>query len=661
MLQAEKETRESWIKRHEKEQLEHTETAKQLLQAKSDCKDAQLASKNAEIEVATLRRQVEVLSGANNTLQTQSNETSAKNETIERDLHTQKEIMKQAERTAQEHIQRLRNDLDSVEERYEAILNHINMASEDNRSMAYLNHHKLVNLQLQYDERCDEVKELKSNIEYMEHKMKEMRAHEEFRKMQFEDLTCNIFYKEEGIQGLKDEIEEKVSHIKKLDELKNGLSLRITQLSTTLEEKQKVIEAGQLQIDSLEDTKHDLERQLKNLRAETDNDKQELENKIASLTNEMEQLLNVERLDQEVQTDILMDYFDQVTQLHKIESRMSGQSQRVGGGGSVSKPPRASDKRLSSKNPSDLNATGVNMKSEHSSQRQGPETNRTLRQTGNNFADGSKPSLPNLLKNSQSAHRGSQQSNHPGDGAEKQNSQGSGKQGIAQKSSSSRKEEGQGENATIIQEENSTDMGTIRHEGNAQASINAGGTIMQTLAVGDGESMTGVEARQGHETISQQKSNRSLTNIKNEVIHEDERENDMPGGYEAGRSREKKSEESKRSGKTSTRNIGGYPAAINSQAGGVRVQQKVTNQFDSHHTSKASEVSGNRLASLKEGGPSLVVQNSKVSNQVSSRQLGQTQQIPNINDMHLGNRIQVNIHSNDVEEQDQSYMSNTQT
>lgn len=65
IINGEKETREMWIERYEKEQSEHTATNAQLLQVKSDYKDQILATKNAEIKLQTVERQVEILSSQN--------------------------------------------------------------------------------------------------------------------------------------------------------------------------------------------------------------------------------------------------------------------------------------------------------------------------------------------------------------------------------------------------------------------------------------------------------------------------------------------------------------------------------------------------------------------------------------------------------------------
>ena len=77
-----------WIQRYEKEQKEHTQTNSNLLETKSEFKDQVLATKNAEIKLATVERQVEILAAQNKKFQTTINETQAKHENIERELNT---------------------------------------------------------------------------------------------------------------------------------------------------------------------------------------------------------------------------------------------------------------------------------------------------------------------------------------------------------------------------------------------------------------------------------------------------------------------------------------------------------------------------------------------------------------------------------------------
>ena len=112
-----------WVARYEKEQQEHTLTNSQLLQSKSDLKDQILATKNAEIKLQTITRQIDMYQDQNKKLQDSVNENQAKTENIERELNTQKEIQKNLERSKQERIEKLKNDLETVEERYKGMIN----------------------------------------------------------------------------------------------------------------------------------------------------------------------------------------------------------------------------------------------------------------------------------------------------------------------------------------------------------------------------------------------------------------------------------------------------------------------------------------------------------------------------------------------------------
>ena len=92
MTANEKDTREMWMQRYEKEQSDHTNTNATLLQAKSDLKDQILSTKNAEIKLQTISRQIDMYQEQNKKLQDSVNENQAKTENIERELNTQKEI-----------------------------------------------------------------------------------------------------------------------------------------------------------------------------------------------------------------------------------------------------------------------------------------------------------------------------------------------------------------------------------------------------------------------------------------------------------------------------------------------------------------------------------------------------------------------------------------
>lgn len=123
IVAGEKETREMWIERFETEQKAHTETSNQLMQSKSDYKDQLLATKNAEIKMSTFERQCEILNKQNSELQQSINEVQAKLENTERDLNTQQEILRVHEKSKQEIIDKLKRDLESVDDKYTKIQN----------------------------------------------------------------------------------------------------------------------------------------------------------------------------------------------------------------------------------------------------------------------------------------------------------------------------------------------------------------------------------------------------------------------------------------------------------------------------------------------------------------------------------------------------------
>lgn len=58
IIQSEKDTRDMWIDRYEKEQQEHVKTQGELIKAKSDLKDQVLAVRNEEIKLSTANKQI---------------------------------------------------------------------------------------------------------------------------------------------------------------------------------------------------------------------------------------------------------------------------------------------------------------------------------------------------------------------------------------------------------------------------------------------------------------------------------------------------------------------------------------------------------------------------------------------------------------------------
>jgi chromosome segregation ATPase len=173
----------------------------------------------------TVERQVEILSSQNKKFQTSINETSAKQENLERELNTQKEIMKQFEITKKEYIQKLKDELENVEERFKKVINQNLMTGEDFRSQAVQNFHKFVNMKLQYKEKTEMLEQSEKELEKAQKDLDELDKYIQDNQMENEDFLSQIVYKTEKIQRHEDSIEENLKKIDILTELKESQSV----------------------------------------------------------------------------------------------------------------------------------------------------------------------------------------------------------------------------------------------------------------------------------------------------------------------------------------------------------------------------------------------------------------------------------------------------
>lgn len=85
------------------------------------------------------------------------NEAIAKAEGLDRELHTQKEILKQMELTKKEYIDKLKDELQVIEKRYLHLINSNSMLGEDYMSRAHENYHTVLKLR-------DEIVDFKSLV-----------------------------------------------------------------------------------------------------------------------------------------------------------------------------------------------------------------------------------------------------------------------------------------------------------------------------------------------------------------------------------------------------------------------------------------------------------------------------------------------------------------
>ena len=82
----------------------------------------------------------------------ENNKSTASAENVERELHTQKEIFAQYEKSKKEVITRLQSELTTIEDKYQHRINWLLMECEDSRSSAYQNAGKYHLVKLKYEE-----------------------------------------------------------------------------------------------------------------------------------------------------------------------------------------------------------------------------------------------------------------------------------------------------------------------------------------------------------------------------------------------------------------------------------------------------------------------------------------------------------------------------
>ena len=124
-----------------------------------------LTLKNTEIKLNSSNRQIQILQEQNLKFQHQVNEAVAKAENLDRELNTQKEILKQMEMTKKEYIGRLKKELDTIELRYQALLNENCMIGEDFRSQALMNRLHSEQLEQQIADLNEKIKKMQGSVD----------------------------------------------------------------------------------------------------------------------------------------------------------------------------------------------------------------------------------------------------------------------------------------------------------------------------------------------------------------------------------------------------------------------------------------------------------------------------------------------------------------
>ena len=98
-----------------------------------------MATQNIKIKYDTTTTANTNLTEHNKKLQEDLNNALANQENLEREVNTQKEIMKQMEVNRKEYIQKLKKELETVEERFQVKVEQMEMVGQDYLSSAAQN------------------------------------------------------------------------------------------------------------------------------------------------------------------------------------------------------------------------------------------------------------------------------------------------------------------------------------------------------------------------------------------------------------------------------------------------------------------------------------------------------------------------------------------
>jgi len=139
------------------------------------------------------------------------NEAIAKAENLDRELSTQKEILKQMELTKKEYIEKLKQELDIIEKRYQHLLGENAMIGEDFRSQAHENLCKVRQLEDKIKELLGEIDEYKKEIDKRDLDAVQWQRQEECYIMNLEEYLT--YY--DDMRWQRDNVSEIIEKLKK--------------------------------------------------------------------------------------------------------------------------------------------------------------------------------------------------------------------------------------------------------------------------------------------------------------------------------------------------------------------------------------------------------------------------------------------------------------
>lgn len=135
-IAAEKDTREVWISRYEKEQKAHIVTHTDLLKLKGQLNEIEMAYESSKTTIQSLEGTKQNLSTENTGLQKKLTDLIAQNEKLSREVFTGKQLMKSQDDANERFVQHVRNDFSSIERKFIENRERLQMEYEELRETA---------------------------------------------------------------------------------------------------------------------------------------------------------------------------------------------------------------------------------------------------------------------------------------------------------------------------------------------------------------------------------------------------------------------------------------------------------------------------------------------------------------------------------------------
>lgn len=236
LLQTEKQNKELWVSKFEREQKENTENSNKLLNIQSTIKDKELQIKDAKIKYDALKRQMEYIQELNTQIQEKLNESLTHSENLERDLNTKTMMLENTEREKQRLTEEYKRGIEEIKEELRDQIDQMGMTLEDYLAIGQVLHKRIEAKDLIIQKKDETIADLSQQIDHLEAQItaqiklrdENRQRYEQTRMLLDEQKTLHHHFRKELSRALHDN-----------KNLMTSLNLKITNLNETMIERNK--------------------------------------------------------------------------------------------------------------------------------------------------------------------------------------------------------------------------------------------------------------------------------------------------------------------------------------------------------------------------------------------------------------------------------------